>query len=201
MRRLVGLDRSGGPPPATLRGAPLRPLTVPNAIGFVRLALIPLFLSLALRSGDGRAAAPTVVFAVIAWGDYADGIAARITGQYSRLGALLDPLTDRLLVVSGAAVCWHFHLLPRPALAVLGAREVAMLVLTQFTLRRGLELQIHMIGRLAVFPTMSAIFLAMVVDGWVPPVLLYMGVAMTLAVTLIYARETYRQLATPSTRT
>ena len=66
---------------------------------------------------------------MIAWSDYLDGMAARVTGQYSRLGALLDPLTDRLLVISGVVVCWHFELLPRWALAVLAARELFMLVL------------------------------------------------------------------------
>jgi phosphatidylglycerophosphate synthase len=61
---------------------------------------------------------------VIGWGDYADGIAARVTRQYSRLGALMDPVTDRLLVVSGVVVTWHFDLLPRWALAVLAVREL-----------------------------------------------------------------------------
>ena len=41
---------------------------------------------------------------MIGWGDYADGIAARVTGQYSRLGALMDPVTDRLLVICGVVV-------------------------------------------------------------------------------------------------
>ena len=48
---LLGLDRSGGPPPETRRGQPLNPWTIPNAIGFVRLALIPVFLVVALESG------------------------------------------------------------------------------------------------------------------------------------------------------
>ena len=52
-RRLSGLDRSGPPPPETLAGQPLRPWTIPNAIGYVRLALIPVFLVLALHSDDG----------------------------------------------------------------------------------------------------------------------------------------------------
>ena len=81
----------------------------PNAIGFTRLALIPVFLVVELSSGDGTGALGATLFAVIAWGDYADGVAARVTGQYSRLGALMDPVTDRLLVVSGVVVCWHFH--------------------------------------------------------------------------------------------
>ena len=46
-RRLSGLDRSGPPPAETQAGAPLHPWTIPNAIGFVRAALIPVFLVLA----------------------------------------------------------------------------------------------------------------------------------------------------------
>jgi len=46
-RRLLGLDRSGPPPPQTLAGQPWNPWTLPNAIGFVRLALLPVFLALA----------------------------------------------------------------------------------------------------------------------------------------------------------
>ena len=99
-RRLVGLDRSGGPPPQTRRGEPLNPWTIPNAIGFARLALVPLFLAIGLSSGDGHSGVAFALFAFIAWSDYFDGMAARITGQYSRLGAMLDPITDRLLVIS-----------------------------------------------------------------------------------------------------
>ena len=137
VRRLLGLDRSGPPPAETLAGTPLRPWTVPNAIGFARLALIPVFLIVALSSSDGTGALAATLFAVIGWGDYADGIAARVTGQYSRLGALMDPVTDRLLVISGVVVCWHFQLLPRWALAVLAARELLMLALGRYGLRHG----------------------------------------------------------------
>ncbi|MEY2405649.1 MAG: hypothetical protein QOG39_565, partial [Acidimicrobiaceae bacterium] len=103
-RRLFGLDRSGPPPDATRSDQPLRPWTIPNAIGFVRLAGIPVFLAVALSSHHGRDALAVVLFAVIGWADYLDGFAARLTGQYSRLGALLDPIVDRLLVISGMAV-------------------------------------------------------------------------------------------------
>src|SRR5215210_5890529 len=193
-RRLLGLDRSGPPPPETLRRQPLRPWTLPNAIGFVRLALIPVFLLLALNSGDGRRALATVLFAVIAWSDYLDGMAARLTGQYSRLGALLDPLTDRLLVLAGAIVCWNFELLPRWALAVLAAREIFMLVLTQLALRRGMDLKVNMLGRWAVWPVMSAIALSFMIETWVTDVLMAVGLAMTLAATAMYVQDGIRHL-------
>lgn len=200
-RRLVGLDRSGGPPPATRRGEPLHPWTLPNAIGVARLLLIPLFLAIALRSDDGRDTTAFVLFAVIAATDYLDGMAARVTGQYSRLGALLDPLTDRLLVISGAIVAWDFELLPRWALAVLGAREAVMLVLTQVALRRGIDLNVNMLGRWAVWPVMSALGLALITEGWLIDVLLYVGLAMTLAATARYMQDGLRALRKGSTST
>jgi cardiolipin synthase len=188
-RRFFGLDRSGGPPPETLKGQPLHPWTIPNAIGFIRLALIPVFLILALDSGDGRVASASILYAVIGGTDYLDGIAARVTGQYSRLGALLDPLTDRALVISGVVVCWHFELLPRWALAVLAGREALMLVLTQLALRHELDLNINMLGRWAVWPTMFSLFLAMVSVTWVSEALLYFGLVLTLGATVVYFRD------------
>ena len=190
--RLLGLDRSGPPPPETGAGRPLRPWTVPNAIGFVRLALIPVFLVSAFSSPDGTGALPATLFAVIGWGDYADGIAARLTRQYSRLGALMDPLTDRLLIVSGVVVCWHFQLLPRWALAVFAARELAMLVLARYALSRGIELRINWPGRLAVAPVMGALFFAMVGLPVLAEVLLYIGLALALLASAMYVRSGLR---------
>jgi cardiolipin synthase len=198
-RRLVGLDRSGGPPPATRRGEPLNPWTIPNAIGVARLLLIPLFLVLALRSGDGRDTLATILFATVAATDWFDGMVARITGQYSRLGALLDPLTDRMLVLSGAIVAYHFELLPRWALLVLAAREAFMLVLTELALRRGIDLNVNMLGRWAVWPVMGALGLAMIVETWVADALLYFGIAITLAATVRYLQDGLQALRKGST--
>jgi phosphatidylglycerophosphate synthase len=105
-------------------------------VGYLRLAALPVFLYLAFSSGDGRDAAAAVIFWLIAVGDYVDGFLARATGQYSRMGALLDPVVDRLTILCGVAVCWHFDLLPRWALAVLVAREVITLLLAEVYLRR-----------------------------------------------------------------
>ncbi len=188
VRRLLGLDRSGPPPPQVAPGQPLRPWTLPNAIGFLRLALIPVFLVVALSSSDGVDAASAVLFGVIGWGDYADGITARVTRQYSRLGALMDPITDRLLVISGVVVCWRFDLLPRWALAVLVARELAMLVLGRYGQTHGMELRINWPGRLGVAPTMGAFFFALAGLSRLAEVLLYIGLALALLATALYVR-------------
>ena len=198
MRGLIGLDRSTTPP-ATLRGQPLHPVTLPNAVGFVRLALIPVFLALAFESPDGRSASAALVFAIIGASDYLDGLLARLTGQYSRLGALLDPLVDRLYVLSGVVVTWHFDLLPHWALAILAAREVLVLAMTRVALHRGGEIEISPMGRWAVWPTMLSLFLAMVADTWIATGLLLLGVGLTLAATVLYARKVVPAWRAPST--
>ena len=192
--RLAGLDRSGPLPRETGRGQPLRPWTLPNLVGYVRLALLPVFLAIAFSSPDGRDRTAALLFAGIAASDYLDGILARVTGQYSRLGALMDPLVDRLLVISGVVVCWEFELLPRWALGVLAVREVAMLALAQWALRHGLELRINWFGRWGVWPAMAAPFLAMAGADTAAEVCLYAGLTLALVATALYLHAGRRVL-------
>jgi cardiolipin synthase len=192
--RLVGLDRSGPAPPETAAGAPLHPWTIPNAIGYIRLALIPLFLVLAYGSTDGTGAAAGLCFFFAGAGDYLDGVVARVTGQYSRMGAMLDPIIDRLLVLAGAAVCWSYELLPRWLLALVFAREALMLALGQAWLRRGMTLRINWPGRIAVGPTLFGIWLALLGAGGVGEVFVIVGTALGLVATAVYCRDGLRQL-------
>lgn len=167
---------------------PLRPFTLPNAIGFARLAAIPIFLILGFTSGDGRSTSAALLFCVIAAGDYLDGLVARLTGQFSRLGALMDPFVDRVAILSGAAVAWHFELLPRWAIALLAAREVAMLAVAQWGIRRGVDVRVNWPGRLAVLPIMVSFPLAML---WATPIaswLLIAGVVLALIALGLYIR-------------
>jgi cardiolipin synthase len=193
-RRLFGIDRSGPPPRATQAGQPLRPWTIPNAIGFVRAALIPTFLVLEYSSSSGTDALAATLYAFAGGGDYADGIAARLTGQYSRLGALLDPLIDRALVVAGVAVCWSYDLLPHWALAAVLVREVLMLALGPLWVRRGLELRINWLGRIGVGPTMFGIFLGLCAVRGVGEGFLYSGLVLSWLAFADYVRDGIRQL-------
>jgi cardiolipin synthase len=172
-----------------MRDAPWNPWTIPNAISFVRLGLIPVFLVLAFTSDAGTDALPAVLFAVVAWGDYVDGIAARVTGQYSKLGTVLDPVIDRALIIAGVAVVWHFETLPRWALAVLAVREVVQIVYGNHALRHGVDLYVNWPGRIAVWPIMSSIFFALVGTETFAEVLLYIGLVFAIWATALYIRE------------
>jgi cardiolipin synthase len=191
-RRLFGLDRSAPKPRQTLKGQPLHPWTIPNLVGYVRLAALPLFLVLAYNTDDGTSLASAMVFWAIAAGDYLDGLLARITRQYSRMGALLDPLIDRLTILAGAVVCWSFELLPRWALALLALRELTMLFLAWYGLRHGVDIEVNWPGRISVFPIMGGIFLALLAPGWVATALLIWGLAMAIIATVLYAQAGLR---------
>ena len=187
-RRLFGIDRTGPDPRETRSGEPLRPFTIPNLIGYLRLAGIPLFLYLAFTSDDGRSFWAAAVFWLVAVGDFVDGFLARATGQYSRMGALMDPVIDRLTVISGCAVCWHFDLLPKWGLAIVVAREVATLVLAQAGLSRGVDIEINWLGRIGVAGVMAGLFFAMVIDSWVPEALFVVGLVAAILASVVYVR-------------
>jgi cardiolipin synthase len=191
-RRLSGLDRSGPPPPQTVAGAPLNPWTIPNAIGYVRAALIPVFLVLAFSADHGQSAPAAIAFALVGWSDYFDGIAARVTGQYSRLGALMDPVIDRALVLSGVVVTYHFQLLPRWALIVLAAREVFVFALARYGLSRGVDIHVNWLGRLGVWPIMSALFFPITGLETLGEILLYVGLGFVLLSAVQYAGDAIR---------
>jgi len=188
VRRLLGLDRSGPPPPQTGEDRPLNPWTLPNMIGYLRLVGLPVFLVLAFSSDDGQGLLIAAIYWLISAGDYLDGLLARLTGQYSRLGALLDPLIDRLTILAGAVVCWHFELLPRWALAALAVRELAMLAIAQYGLRHGARIAVNWPGRISVFPIMGGIFLALLVETWVADALLVWGLVMAVWATVLYVQ-------------
>jgi CDP-diacylglycerol--glycerol-3-phosphate 3-phosphatidyltransferase len=193
-RRLFGLDRSGPPPPETVAGAPLHPWTIPNAIVALRLAGIPVFLVLVYSTDDGHSVVAACLYFALALSDYLDGIAARVTGQYSRLGTIIDPFVDRLLVVAGMVACWSYELLPRWAIAILIGRELLMLVLARYGMSHGIDIAINWPGRIGIWWVLAAPFWAIIDVHVLALVGLYVGLALTLWSTALYLRDGLAQL-------
>lgn len=127
-----------------------RVLTIPNALSFARLLLIPVFLWLVLVVRADLAA--VAVLAVSGITDWADGVIARRTGQTTRLGRLLDPLVDRLTIAATLIGLALRDLVPWWLVALLAARELLLLALVPALRRRGLvALPVHYLGKAATF--------------------------------------------------
>src|SRR5688572_23292122 len=100
-------------------------LTVPNAITFVRLALMPVFVALHLTH---RPTAAVIVFATALLSDSLDGVLARLLDQRSKLGAILDPVADKLLVFSALVCLVLAGRLPLWLLGIIAFRDGMMIV-------------------------------------------------------------------------
>lgn len=85
-------------------GVEWRPFTIPNAITFVRLLLVPVFVWL-LFSRDDRAAA-AILLAILGSTDWVDGWFARRFDQVSEFGKILDPTADRILTLTALIATW-----------------------------------------------------------------------------------------------
>src|SRR3712207_8606053 len=101
-------------------GTPLgdRVFTVPNALSLSRLFMVPVVVALLLTRADGLAAA---FFVLAAATDFLDGRLARRAGP-TRLGRILDPVADRLMLSSVAVGLATRRLPPVWAVAILGGR-------------------------------------------------------------------------------
>lgn len=122
-------------------------LTLPNIISFVRLCLVPFFFVLLLQGFD---IAATLVFAVAASTDFVDGMVARRTHTVSRLGQLLDPLVDRVLMVCGVLGVFLVGRVPLWIIAVVVARDLLMVCGGAWLLKRhGIRIPVVYPGKVA----------------------------------------------------
>jgi cardiolipin synthase (CMP-forming) len=102
--------------------------TIPNAISLARLAGVPVFLWLLL--GEDRPVAAGILFAVLGATDWVDGYIARHFDQGSEIGKILDPVSDRVMLIAGALGLLISGDVPLWVGVVVLAREAALSVVT-----------------------------------------------------------------------
>ena len=103
-----------------------RVLTLPNLISIIRLLLVP-FIAVSLVVYENNVAA-FVLFLIAVLSDFVDGAVARSTGQVSRLGQQLDPIVDRVLIITAVIVVFIIGRVPLWIVILLVARDVVMFV-------------------------------------------------------------------------
>lgn len=101
-------------------------LNLPNLITLVRILLIPIFVILFVTPTPERSFTAAVIFVIAAISDLLDGYVARRTGQVTRLGKLLDPIADKLLVLSALILLVNIDRVSALVAILVIAREVAV---------------------------------------------------------------------------
>jgi cardiolipin synthase len=124
--------------------------TIPNLLSVLRLGGVPLFLWLLLGPhADGWALA---VLMISGFTDWADGVLARRLNQMSSLGALLDPLADRLYILATLVGLVLRHIIPWWLAVVIVGRDVILAGGLWVLKRRGWgPPAVHYLGKAATF--------------------------------------------------
>lgn len=107
--------------------------TVPNLISFIRLCMAPVYLLLLSR---GENAAAAILFGIAASTDFVDGQIARRTHTVSKLGQLLDPAVDRVLMITAVFGLMLVGRLPAWIVVVVLLRDLLLLIGGAFLLQR-----------------------------------------------------------------
>jgi cardiolipin synthase (CMP-forming) len=189
--------------PESPREASDRVLTIPNALSLARIAVLPLVLLDLLEGRFGRA---LVFLLLIGASDWFDGYLARVLDQRTLLGAVLDPIGDRVVFVVVGVGLVLADLLPLWVLVVLLARELAVLVVGLVLLLAGRSIpETSRLGKVATSGLMLSITglvaAAAFGDGAADPlgwlqVIAWGGLAINLALTYLatlgYARAALR---------
>jgi cardiolipin synthase (CMP-forming) len=149
--------------PEPLGPAQDRVLTVPNLLSLLRLLLLPVFTVLLLREQDGAALALLVLSGAT---DYFDGMLARRWNQVSRVGQLLDPLADRLYILSTLIALAARGVIGWWLVALLVGRDLVVSTTIPLLARRGYgPLPVHLLGKAATFNLLYAFPLLLLADG------------------------------------
>ena len=169
----------------------------PNLVTLGRIVLVPVFALAYLLPSGGAYLWASALFAAAAFTDWLDGYLARKLGQTTRFGAFLDPVADKLIVVTALTVLIgeHGNLWMTFAGIVIISREVFISALREWMAemnRRGL-VAVVMVGKVKTVLQMAAIALLLanppelerpwVIAGYV---LLYAATFMTLWSMTVY---------------
>lgn len=190
-----------------------RIFTIPNVISFIRLCMVPVYMVLLLNGYDLLA---TFMFALAAGTDWIDGQLARRTNCVSKLGQLLDPAVDRILMSCGVIGLMLVGRLPIWIVFVVLGRDLMLLVGGAYLLKRYHErVAVIYPGKVAttfLFVGFAGLLLNMPLIGglgwfeasWLPGLgfeacswgiwFVYAGLLLGLFTTLYYVLAGYRKM-------
>lgn len=170
----------------------------PNALTFLRIALIPPVVILTLVDTDVSSWIAFLAFGLAAITDGLDGYVARRMQLVSETGQLLDPIADKMLVTAAMVALVVVERFPAWAAIVIVVREVAVSVLRFAASRRGRGFPASLAGKAKTGAQLVAVLLYILPlgTGWRPLKwsFLALAVALTVGSGLDYLRRAPRLL-------
>lgn len=143
-------------------------ITVPNLISVLRILSIPVIAVLVARHQMVEA---LVVLAISAVSDGIDGIVARMFDQVSKIGQILDPIADRLLIFCSILALGVAGIIPWWMLIIVGLRDLLMALLVLLLAQHDYgPLPVHFVGKAGTAMLMISITALIFCDIWNNPI-------------------------------
>ena len=143
-------------------------VNLPNLLTVSRILLIPVFVVLFSSPTHNRSLAAAIVFVVAAMTDLLDGYLARRRSQVTKLGRLLDPIADKLLVLSALILLVQFDRVSALVAILIIAREVAVTGIRAIAASEGIILTPETTGKYKMVAQVVAIVMLILEDGIIP---------------------------------
>jgi len=177
------------------RVVPVPLAQIPNALTIARFAAIPVFIALLATADGGHSWPAAILFAAAAATDQLDGWLARRWHVESRFGTVADPLADRLMIDTAVIGLVLHGRLPWPALALIVARDLVLILGYRLVVPRGYELSVSFLGRLATWILYAALALMLATSEStdLPVVLFWIGLALSLVAGAAYVLGALRR--------
>jgi CDP-diacylglycerol---glycerol-3-phosphate 3-phosphatidyltransferase len=176
-------------------------MNLPNSLTIARIFLVPLLVVVMLTKFEGRLVlglpvelVAAAIFGLASLTDWLDGYLARRRKQVTRIGQVLDPIADKLLISATLVSLVQLDLAPAWMVSVIIGRELAVTGLRNVAYSRGLSMPASGLGKLKMASQVTAILLLLL--GWERmPLLVLAGQAalwVVLATSIISAIDYYR---------
>ena len=166
-------------------------MTLASKITFVRVLMIPAYLLTMYLSGGTAGTwmyVSLAIFIIASLTDFVDGYIARHYNQTTDFGKFLDPLADKLLVLSAMSMFCQWGVFPAWALMIVLTREFAVTGLRLVAVQKGTVIAAGWSGKVKTASTMIGLCIMMALPGI--PILNWVVIAV-IVVTTVYSGAEY----------
>jgi CDP-diacylglycerol--glycerol-3-phosphate 3-phosphatidyltransferase len=177
------------------RAVPLTLQRLPNALTIARLVLIPVFIVLMLKHGEGQNWPAGIVFGIAGITDQIDGYLARRWQVESDFGRIFDPLADRLMIDAAVILLFIQDHMPWAGLVVILGRDLLLLFGYKTVAPDGYEIRVNILGKAATWLLYAGIAFMIVTDNsteW-PYWIFWAGLVLAVAAGLAYAMTAWKE--------
>ncbi len=138
---------------------------IPNLLSLSRIAAVPIFIMLMLDPSPVRALLAGIVFSLASATDWLDGHLARKWGQVTKIGKLLDPVADKILIMSALVILVEIRsdVVPSWIAIIIIGREFAITGLRSMAASEGIVIAAENSGKFKVGAQITAV-LALLLD-------------------------------------